>query len=64
MIKKIRDNMFYIGIIFLSLTLFTEHLFLGETNLIHFFKGFASGIILLGVIIIFKNRNFNEKRLY
>ena len=56
MLKKIRDNLFYIGIIIFSLTLITEQLFLGETNITSFLKGFTSSILLIGVVILFKNR--------
>ena len=56
MLKKIRDKLFYIGTIIFSLTLITEQLFLGETNITSFLKGFASSILLIGVVILFKNR--------
>ena len=55
MLKKIKDNLFYIGVIILSLTLFAEQ-FSGATNVTHFIKGFACGIELVGVVVIFKNR--------
>ena len=55
MFKKIKDNLFYIGAIILSLTLFAEQ-FSSATNVTHFIKGFACGIELVGVVIIFKNR--------
>jgi hypothetical protein len=61
MFKKNLENIFYIGIMIFSLTLFTEHLFLGETNITNFIKGFACGFILLGVIILFINRTFPIK---
>jgi len=55
--NKIKKNLFYIGVIIFSLTLFVEHLFLGQTNLTCFFKGFASAIQLVGVIILIRNKN-------
>ena len=55
MFKKIKDNLFYIGAIILSLTLFAEQ-FSSATNVTHFIKGFACGIELVGVVIIFKNK--------
>ena len=65
MLKKFRDNMLYIGMIIFSLTLVAEYLFLGGTNLtdfpLGFFKGFATGIMLIGIIILIKNRHFNIK---
>ena len=61
MLKKIRDKLFYIGIIIFSLTLITEQLFLGETNITSFLKGFASSILLIGVVILFKNRKNHWK---
>ena len=57
MLKKIKDNLFYIGVIIFSLTLFIEHLFMGETNLTCFLKGFACGIQLAGVVILMMNKN-------
>jgi len=59
MLKKIRDNMFFIGVIIFSLTLFVEHLLTGETNLTCFFKGFACGLELVGIVVIFKNKKSN-----
>jgi len=56
MLKKIKHNFFYIGVIIFSLTLFAEHLFMGETNLTCFLKGFASGIQLVGVVILIRNK--------
>lgn len=56
MCKKIRDNMFYIGIIIFCLTMFFEQLFLGETNLTCFLKGFACGLEILGAFILIKNK--------
>lgn len=56
MYKKMRDNMFYIGILIFSITLFCEHLFLGENNLTCFFKGFACGLEIVGIVFIFKNK--------
>jgi len=65
MLKIIRDNMFYIGVLIFSFTLFAEHLFLGETHFTCFMKGFACGIELVGIIILIRNRslrNTNSKR--
>ena len=61
MLKKLKDNLFYIGIIIFSLTLFAEHSFLGESNFTCFMKGFACGLELVGVVIIFKNKKLAEK---
>lgn len=54
MLKEIKDNMFYIGILIFSLTLFMEHLLFGETHITCFIKGFACGIQLVGVILLIK----------
>ena len=54
--KQLSNNLFYIGVIILSLTLFAEHLFLGETNFSCFLKGFAAGIQLVGVIVLIRNK--------
>ena len=56
MCKKVRDNLFYIGILIFSITMFCEHLFLGESNLTCFLKGFACGLEIVGIIFIFKNK--------
>ena len=60
MLQKIRDNMFYIGVLIFSLTLFAEHLFLGETHFTCFLKGFACGLELVRIIILMKNRRSNR----
>lgn len=57
MCKKTRDNMFYIGILIFTITMFCEHLFLGENNFTCFLKGFACGLEIIGIVIIFKKRN-------
>lgn len=54
MLESFKNNMFYIGILMMSLTLFAEHLFLGETNMTCFLKGFACGLELIGVFILIK----------
>ena len=56
MLQKVREYMFYIGVFIFSLTLFVEHLFLGETPATCFLKGFACGIELVGIVILIKNR--------
>ena len=56
MCKKVRDNLFYIGILIFSITMLFEHLFLGESNLTCFLKGFACGLGIVGIIFIFKNK--------
>ena len=57
MLKEIRANIFYIGILIFSLTLFVEHLFIGETNITCFIKGFACNIQIVGVVILIKKNN-------
>ncbi len=54
--KKVRDNLFYIGILILSVTMFCEHLFLGENNFTCFLKGFSCGLEIVGIIFLFKNK--------
>lgn len=56
MCKKLRDNLFYIGILIFSITVFCEHLFFGENDLTCFFKGFACGLEIVGVYFVFKNK--------
>lgn len=55
--KKWRNNLFYIGILIFSITMFFEHLFLGENNVTCFLKGFACGLELVGVFFIVRNKN-------
>ena len=50
--KKIKDNLFYIGVIIISLTLFVEHLFSIETNLTCFLKGFGCALQLVGAVVL------------
>jgi hypothetical protein len=52
MLKNFKDNLFYIGVIIFSLTLFVEHLFSIETDLTCFFKGFGCGLELVGAVIL------------
>ena len=52
MSTKLKDNLFYIGVIIFSLTLFVEHLFSIEASVTCFFKGFGCGLELVGVVIL------------
>lgn len=52
MLENFRNNMFYIGILLMSLTLFFEHLFHIQTDITCFFKGVACGFEILGAIIL------------
>ena len=57
MIKHLKGNLFfYIGIIFFSLVLLAEHLYLIDTDSADLLKGLGCGLILGGVI------NFITKR--
>ena len=60
MLTKIRENLFYLGIAIFSITLFMQHTLTGETNLTCFFKGFASGLILTGVVFLIKRNKIRE----
>lgn len=57
MLEKFKINMFHIGVFIFCLTLFFEHLFWSENNITCFIKGFASGLELVGIIILFMNKN-------
>ena len=52
MLNKLKDSLFYIGVIVFSMTLFAEHLFSIENNLTCFFKGLGFGLELVGVIVL------------
>ncbi|MBS7021069.1 MAG: hypothetical protein KH135_04270 [Firmicutes bacterium] len=56
MLEKFKNNMFYIGILIMSLTLFFEHAFHIETDITCFIKGFACGLEMVGVFILIKNQ--------
>lgn len=56
MLEKFKDNLFYIAIFIFSITLFLEHLIFGETDITCFIKGFACGLELVGIIIIFMKK--------
>ena len=49
---KLKDNLFYIGVIIFSLTLFLEHLFSIQTGITCFFKGFGCGLLLVGAVVL------------
>ena len=52
MLTELKENLFYIGVIVFSMTLFVEHLFSIVTGLTCFFKGFGCGLELGGAIIL------------
>ena len=54
--SKLKNNLFYIGVIIFSLTLFIEQLCSIETNFTHLIKGFGVGIQLVGVVILFMKK--------
>jgi len=54
---KLKDNLFYIGVIIFSLTLFVEHLFSIKTDFTCFVKGFGCGLQLVGVVILIIKKN-------
>lgn len=56
MCRKMRDYLFYIGILIFSMTLFLEHLFLGESHFTCFLKGFACGLEIIGIFFLIKNK--------
>jgi len=57
MIKSnFKDNLFYIGVVIFSLTVFLEHLFSIENNFTQFIKGFAVGFQIVGAIVLIAKR--------
>ena len=54
--KTLKDNLFYIGVLIFSLTLFVEHLLSIESNLTCFIKGFGCGIQIVGVVVLIRNK--------
>ena len=57
---KLKENLFYIGVIIFSLTLFVEHLLSIETGLTCFFKGFGTALELVGAVILILKKNKNN----
>ena len=53
---KLKDNLFYIGILIFSLTVFFEQLCLGESGFTCFLKGMACGLEAVGIVVIFLKR--------
>jgi len=57
--KKIKNYLFHFGVVIFSLTMFLEHLLVCESNITNaingFAKGFACGLILVGVIVLIRN---------
>ncbi|MCL2596400.1 MAG: hypothetical protein FWD66_01810 [Paludibacter sp.] len=60
--KKIKENLFYIGVIIFSLTLFAENLFEIKTNFTAFCSGFGIGLELVGVFFLIKKKKDNNLR--
>jgi len=58
---KLKDNLFYIGVIIFSLTSFIEHLFSIETDLTCFFKGLGTGLELVGVVVLIMNKRKDSR---
>ena len=55
-IIKVKDNLLYIGIIVVSLTLFVQHLFSIESNITHFFMGFGCALQLVGAFVLMRKK--------
>ena len=53
---KLKENLFFIGVIIFSLTIFLERLLSIDTNFAHFVKGFGVGLQLIGVIFLFMRK--------
>ena len=53
---KLKDSLFYIGVIIISLTIFAEHLFPIGTSLSCFLKGFGCALQMVGVVVIMRKR--------
>jgi hypothetical protein len=45
-----RKNLIFLGLLFFSIILLVEHIWLGQANIVCFVKGFGSGIILVGMV--------------
>jgi len=56
MLKRMKVNVFYLGIIVLVLTFLVEHFFSLDTEFISFFKGVGCGILLSGVFALIKKK--------
>ena len=58
---KLKDNLFYIGIVIFSLTLFVKHLFSIQSGIIEFIMGFGVGLELVGVVILIMKKRKERK---
>lgn len=56
MAKSLKNNLFYLGILIISVTLFVEQFFMISNNITCFLKGLACGIELVGAVVLIKNR--------
>ena len=52
----LRESLFYIGVVVFSLVLLIEHLFPINTNIIAFFKGGSTALVLLGAVFLIIKR--------
>ena len=52
----LRESLLYIGVVVFTLTLFIEHSFPINTNIIVFFKGGSSVLALLGAVFLIIKR--------
>jgi hypothetical protein len=50
--RGLRESLFHIGIVVFLLVLFLEHLFPLNTNIIAFFKGGSTALVLLGAVFL------------
>lgn len=54
--SKLKDNLFEVGILIFCITVFCEHLFVGENNLTCFLKGLACGLEIIGAVVKLINK--------
>ncbi len=57
---KLKDKLLYVGVItFLSITLI-ESMFEIHANLVHFIKGLAVGLQMVGVVVLLTKKKVNR----
>jgi hypothetical protein len=54
--SKLKDHLFYTGVIIFSQTLIAERLFSIETNHTCLLKGFGCGLEMIGIAVLMKKK--------
>ncbi len=58
----LKDNLFRIGVLLFSITLFIEHLVSVESNATCFLKGLGAGLQLVGIVVLIMNKHKKSRQ--